>query len=262
MYMINLIIPIKDKHEYTDNFIKSLYVSDWELDCVKIILIDNSDEEYYCSSAVFRSRIKTIRNQPSKSVTTSWNQGLRHCFDDTKCQYIGVVNNDILCGGSILPILVAQNNHYGGFIGPRVVDPPVDVGLMKTRFCTKLHESLNRHKPVEFQQHLTGSFFFAARCFFEQVGLFDEQFILHYQESDYFERIKLLNLPSWQSSLVYIYHFGSQTTKSEYKDNKISLEDLNRYNRKWPGAFNNVAPNMSLHEVRQAMEGNINGYRS
>ena len=69
-----------------------------------IILIDNAStdgtprwgEKLHNEQMLGQKKLIYVRNNSRKSVAASWNQGVKMAFEDPECEYVAVLNNDIV----------------------------------------------------------------------------------------------------------------------------------------------------------------------
>lgn len=86
-----------------------------------ILLIDNAStdgiprygEMMHNQEIGYGNILKYIRNNDRKSVAQSWNQGIRMAFEDPQCEYVAVLNNDIVLHPKTLNHLMAFMDHTG-----------------------------------------------------------------------------------------------------------------------------------------------------
>lgn len=86
-----------------------------------ILLIDNAStdgtprwgESMHKQTLTYGKRIIYVRNNEPKSVASSWNQGIRMSFADVECEYVAVLNNDIVLHPKTLSHLMAFMDKTG-----------------------------------------------------------------------------------------------------------------------------------------------------
>jgi len=89
-------------------------------------------------------------------------------------------------------------------------------------------------------QEFYGGFFCMPRWVYEGVGDFDERFeIGYYEDNDYFERIKQLNIPFLQDAKLKVVGDTSSTMKLFDRD-KISSDNLKKFIDKWGRKPSNI----------------------
>ena len=86
-----------------------------------VILIDNASDDGTQEWArrmdgqklTFGKILKYVRNDGRLGVAASWNQGIRMAFEDEECQYVAVLNNDIILHPKTLNNLMAYMDKTG-----------------------------------------------------------------------------------------------------------------------------------------------------
>jgi GT2 family glycosyltransferase len=70
------------------------------------------------------------------------------------------------------------------------------------------------HNESRYVDQLMGAFMFMRSSIFAQVGFFDEQFFVYYEEVDFSKRLDKLGGKSFFNASIKAIHSGEGTTKS------------------------------------------------
>jgi glycosyltransferase involved in cell wall biosynthesis len=203
----------------------------------KIILIDNGStdgtprwgEKMDGEQLLGRKSIKYVRNNERKSVSVVWNQGIRMAFEDPECEYVAVLNNDIVLHPKTLENLMRFMDKTGYLMvtGDNIKDK-MSIDVMRqmelpmpfTDFDTWPIEGWRAEGP-DF------SCFMISRETIRVIGWFDENFEGAYcEDQDYHARCMMArehikkhndqNIPVGRIhfkrlSTAPYYHYASQT---------------------------------------------------
>ena len=111
-----VVMPVVNCLELTMGAIDSIYTP------CKILLIDNAstDDTRFWGNKMnnqelpYGKILEYIRNDTPKGVAASWNQGIKRAFEDPECEYVAVLNNDIVLHPKTLDHMIAfmQKTNY------------------------------------------------------------------------------------------------------------------------------------------------------
>lgn len=109
------VIPVINCLELTKQAIDSIHTQ------CSVILIDNGSTDgtqewgrnMHNQELTYGKKLIYIRNDIRKSVSESWNQGVKLAFEDPDCAYVAVLNNDIILHPKTLPHMMAFMNQTG-----------------------------------------------------------------------------------------------------------------------------------------------------
>lgn len=221
----------------TQDAVHSIMTS--ELPCTyKILLIDNDSgpemEEWGQNREEAGKKhiiddFEYFRNSPSKSVSASWNQGIKRAFEDPECEYIAVLNNDIILHPKTLKHLMAfmDKTHYLMVTGDNIK------GRMskETMLQMELPEQFSDYDcwPIEGWRAEGPDFscYMINRETIRVIGWFDENFLKAYcEDQDFHARSMMARTHAKQHndqgidpefihfkrlSTAPYYHYASQT---------------------------------------------------
>lgn len=104
-----VVMPVVNCLEFTKDAIDSI-----QSPCT-VIVIDNAStdgtrswgESMNGEHLLYGKVLKYVRNDVPKGVAASWNQGIKLAFEDDECEYVAVLNNDIVLNKKTLPNMIA-----------------------------------------------------------------------------------------------------------------------------------------------------------
>lgn len=201
--------------------------------------------------------LKYIRNNDRKSVAQSWNQGIRMAFEDPQCEYVAVLNNDIVLHPKTLNHLMAFMDHTGYLMvtGDNVKDR-MSVEVLQTLELPNPFTDFDTWKIEGWRAEGPDfSCYMINRETIRVMGWFDENFHNAYcEDQDYHARCQRArehigkfndqNIPVERVhfkrlSTAPYYHYASQTVSRnpEFRQ-RIAIEhgrNQNYYVMKWGG---------------------------
>jgi len=152
-----------------------------------------------------------IRNNDRKGVAESWNWGIKRAFEDEECQYVGVLNNDVVLHPKTLPHLMAfiDKTNYLMVTADNIKDRMSKETMLMMELpepftdydCNKITDW--RAEGPDF------SCFLITRKTIEVIGWFDENFHGAYcEDQDFHARC--------QRARVWAEQYNDQNIKPEY----------------------------------------------
>lgn len=260
------VIPVINNLDLTKQAIDSIQANI----PMTIIVIDNAStdgtprwgETLNGQQMLGNKKIVYIRNNERKGVAASWNQGIKLAFEDPECEYVAVLNNDIILHPKTLDHLMAFMDKTGYLMvtGDNVKDRmSIDTLLQMelpepfTDFDTWKIEGWRAEGP-DF------SCFMINRETLRVIGWFDENFKGAYcEDQDYHARLAMArrhvsehndqNIPVERLhfkrlSTAPYYHFASQTVArvAEIRNEVAKAHGANQqlYTKKFGGEHPHV----------------------
>ncbi len=170
-----------------------------------------------------------IKNSPRIPLAAAWNQGARKAFEDPECEYVAIVNNDVIFHPKTFDHLrkFMDKTGYLMVTGDNIKDRMSKEVMLQM----ELPEAFTDYDCQEITDWRAEgpdfSCFMVSRKFFEIIGYFDENFIGAYCEDQdahvrirrAFEHIKQFNDQGIDANRVHAkrlstapyYHYASQT---------------------------------------------------
>lgn len=168
------------------------------------------------------------KNRP---LSQAWNETALQAFDEG-CEYALICNDDILFAPHCIDAMVEEYERLreSGCLMVSGNNILMEVAYPEDILNYKLPEGT---LPSE-SDHPNFSCFMVKREYFEEVGLFDENFIpAWYEDNDSHRRAKLLGFRETCSNVASMIHFGGVATSR--MENPSSEHSRNYYVSKWGG---------------------------
>ena len=217
---VSIVIPVFNQLHFTriclESLVKTLPC------CAEIIVIDNGSSDGTAEYLSGCTNIRLIQNEGNKGCATAWNQGVKAASSS----WIAVLNNDI-----VLPA-----NCFEGLLDfaeekkADIVSPALREGDFNYRFEEYAKDFMVKMRNVSRMGMAHGIFFIVKERVFDQIGLFDENFLIgQFEDTDFFRRAQNNGFQLGITGRSFIHHFGSVTQRS-IKNNHMSrpYEQKNR----------------------------------
>lgn len=209
---IAITIPVFNQIDLLQKCLASIAANLPKHDEVEIVLVNNGSTEDITPALKSAGVLKVsiIHNRRNQGVTIPWNQGLDAALEggaDVVC----VCNSDVVFGPDVL-----QDCSIAAIL--RGVSFPLSIqgGPMPKQFDV-IAQTLN-DVPLDRAMKVTGGFagwcFFLARDVIAEIGRFDDNFTLWYQDTDYHNRLRAKDYQPVEVRSCLIHHFESQTILS------------------------------------------------
>lgn len=262
MSKLYVIMPVINCLDLTKQAVESIKTKH----TCSLILIDNDSNDGTSEWAQNSGRVQEyIKNSPAAGVAQSWNQGIKIAFKDPDCEYIAVLNNDIVLHEKTLDHLIDYMDKTGYLIvtGDNI-QSRMSVEVMKQMELSAPYTDFDLW-PIEGWRAEGPDFscFLINRETIRVLGWFDENFKGAYCEDwDYHarisrarEHIKEHNDHDIDFNRVHAkrlgqapyFHFASQTLKHNPQiRNHVSVQhgkNRSYYEEKWGGDHPDVMDN-------------------
>lgn len=228
---------------------------------IEIILIDNGsvDRSIEQLTGEFQA-LKLILNHENKGFGAANNLGIKQA----KANYAFLLNSDTLlvsdavgkflkfmedpnhqhiacCGGSLVSPAGTPQIAYGNFPSLAEVFASLGPGIVYKNYYKKQLSSgvkVYKSKPHRVD-YISGADFFVRKSVLKEVGLFDEDFFLYFEETELAFRIQNKGYVSFVLPDVQIIHLegGSHSTTQKFDKNKIFVQNRILFFKKCYGDF-------------------------
>ena len=231
MKNISIILINYNTAKFTLDCITSIYKNTTKTIDFEIIVVDNNseDEDYKILCDGLKKNPDVVLH--SSPINTGFGGGNMLGFQYAKGQYVLFINNDVVLKNDVLAIAhnfmesnpnvgvcTAQNfDEHNNF----VTSFDHDKGLRKLIFGRSFLETINPKKyPKRKQEYkvplevnfINGAFMFFRKKQFEEVGGFDTNIFLYYEEMDICYRLRQKNYSCVLLSEAKIVHFQGAST--------------------------------------------------
>jgi GT2 family glycosyltransferase len=238
---VGIVTPIRQVHYITQHYIESLFASQWDIDNVHLILIDNGGKTTTLAGTTFndyfevppnnyRANIFHFKQDPEKSYVESNNIGLKYCLE-SNYEFIGILSNDLMLQQSTIERItsIADKNRNA------LIQPKLEHGEDFRKILEQNMYTPDFSENIVVDNHLCGPFFLGHRSVYENVGMFNNDLKLQFMEFDYYNRLKQNGYITMRHRNVFVYHHGSATIIDRYgkPDNHPKYNDREVYEKLW-----------------------------
>ncbi len=169
----------------------------------ELIIIDNASTD---GTGDFLRSINAllITNHTNNGCAGAWNQGVRASRGDK----IVIMNNDVLVTPGWIEALIQFMEKTGhGIVSPSVREGALNYDLITySRNFTKLCVQASRPQAL-------GLCMLVRRSVFDKIGLFDEQFFVGHEDTDFIWRCKQAGFTVGMTGSAFVHHFSGVTQK-------------------------------------------------
>lgn len=249
---VSIIIVNYNTKDLILNCIKSIYAHH-DRKQFEIIVVDNhSTDDSVSALSIHYPDIKIIINKENKGFGSANNQGVNEAI----YEYVLLLNSDTIiefdilteleqfmgkhknCAGVSPEILYPdkiKQNTYGNY-------PTISFCLLNALqllpFCTQRYKQKyaiglpSYFKEPAIVPHIIGVSMFLRKDAFKQVGGFDENFFLYFEETDLCYRIQELGYKFYVNPHVYVLHLLSKSSPNSIFKTKHLLKSRIYYFKK------------------------------
>ncbi len=248
---VSVIIVNYNTKNLAINCIKSVYASVTKYS-YEVILVDNgsSDSSVETIRSLF-PKVNIVENKQNVGFGKANNQAARIATG----RYLYILNNDTEIDTDVIDKVITYGdlNEMVGIIGTRVVF--YNGKLQKTffRFPTLLSEliffvvgiiksndwaifHLNKYRKYQLDSAfdvdvITGCSMFVKQAVYKNTGLFNEDYFMYYEDSEFCYRVKKAGFKCVYFPMVSIthYHMGSSKQDNEFKPLTYSFSSACTY---------------------------------
>lgn len=247
---VSCIIINYNTAKYTLACVKSIITLEHHLSNYEIIVVDNAsaEDDYLWLLKEFKKlnlpQLKLFRSKKNVGFGAGNMLGVQI---SSPCNYYAFINNDTLhvSENSLQHLMnFMDQNETIGIVSPQMLDQDKNFRVTIDHFSSLGREILRRplleklfpktylNRKVRYQKptkvhYVQGSYMFIRADAFNQIGGFDDNLFLYYEESDVSRRLlKQLNLSTYLFPDLEYIHYKSASTKKNILikiEQKISL---------------------------------------
>jgi hypothetical protein len=222
--LVSIVIVNWNGGEILNNCLKSLsklnYLN-WELILVDNGSTDNSANEKNITKHLGAKQIKIIKNKTNRGFAPANNQGVKVA----KGKYMLLLNNDTRVSPDLLKILTNKLESEAdiGVIQPKIIMMDNkkyldNAGSFMTRIGFLDHWGFGQRDSKEFSKEreifsAKGACMLIRREIYQKIGLFDNEFVSYFEESDFCWRVWLSGSRVVYYPKAHIYHKVGFTIK-------------------------------------------------
>lgn len=206
-----LVVATWNHLEITQRFLNSLVEK--SLERWRVIFVDNGSSdgtadwlESFAKSGNFE--VQVIRNADNRGCAKAWNQGIREALKQN-APLIGILNNDLVFAtGWDTALLNFWNSNRTSVraFAPHPVSWPLET------FDTRAVKFMTKNATRTRQRMRSEAMFFEAKIF-EEVGLYDEDFFVSFEDFDYFLRLERAGIHPVETGASVIWHQEKSSRK-------------------------------------------------
>jgi GT2 family glycosyltransferase len=213
-----LVVATWNHIEVTQRFFASLYERSQE--SWRLIVVDNGSSDGtadWLESLATHARftLHVIRNHENVGCAKAWNQGIREALK-LESPLIGILNNDLVfASGWDSELLRFWNSHRSSVraFAPHPVSWPLD------EFDSMAQKFMKKNAARTRLRMRSEAMFFDADVF-REVGLYDEDFFVSFEDFDYFLRLERAGISAIETGASVIWH-QEKSSRKDLPDHEI-----------------------------------------
>lgn len=191
----------------------------------EVVFVDNNSQDGSLEMAKANfSKAIFIKNEENLGFAAGNNIGIRYALE-RMAEYVLVLNNDTEVDKDFLGKLVeaGEKNEKAGLLSPVIFDGNTKQvwfsgGMIKWLKMKSEHLKKVANKDYYGSEFITGCSMLVKARVFKEIGLFDEDFFLYWEDADFSFRAKKAGFKNIVVSSSWVYHFENS---ERHKDMKI-----------------------------------------
>lgn len=214
MKSVRVVMPVYGQWHLAEQALASLLRQEPWCGALSVHVIDNcspTPPPTVVSTMISANKWVYERTPKNLGVTIPWNMGVRRALADG-ADVICVSNSDVVFGRSVVRECVRCLEQSGrGVCFPNSIQG----GPMPADFAARDAALVAGAKTTWRDTNgFAGWCFFVDRSVFEAVGIFDERFVLWYQDTNFFWRVRHVGHVPTEVTSCLLHHFESRTILS------------------------------------------------
>ncbi len=242
-----IITVVYENYEVLDDFFKSLLKQ--KNKSFQLFLIDSSKNRKAIKNQLFPVSVLTSEN---RGYAHGVNIGLQEAIKQ-EFQYFCIMNNDVYVKENFIDsVLSSIIDHPSSIIGGKIYYAP-GYEYHKNRYAKKdlgkvlwyaggsvdWNHCLTPHRGVdkvdkgqydneEKVEFVNGCVMCFDKDVIDKVGLWDENYFLYYEDSDYCERAKQKGIEVWYYPSIILWHKNAQSTGGSGSKLHVKYQEKSR----------------------------------
>lgn len=239
--LASIIIAVYNQLAYTKWCLEA--ICKWTSLPFELIIIDNASTD---GTADFlrESDASVIVNDTNHGCAVAWNQGINASHGN----YVVIMNNDVVVTPGWLEALIdfmEKNGH--GIVSPSVREGEMNYDLINysksfTNICQRA-----------WRPEIWACCMLMRRSLFDAVGLFDEQFFVGYEDTDFIWRCKQAGFTIGMTGSALVHHFSQVTQKKLKAMGRLDYGEINaeKFFKKWGQSAKGTWLNRKINRIRK-----------
>lgn len=214
-----VILNFKVKDE-TLKCIRSVQKSDYK--DLEIIVVDNNSEDGLAQEMQKIEDVVFIQNNQNLGYTGGNNIGIKKALE-LGADYIFILNADTLVEkNTIGSLLTTAERENAGIVGPKILFFDRKTiwyagGTFDLKNVLGGHRGVDekdagQYDQIEQTENVTGGAMFVRIDVFKKIGLFDENYFLYYEDSDFCYRAKKKGFKLFYDPFAVVYHHNARSS--------------------------------------------------
>lgn len=213
----------------------------------EIIIVDNASKENYLADyQKISPKVKTVRLDKNLGFGGGNNFGAKQA----QGKYLLLLNPDtLMVDDTIEKILNFIKSHENiGIVCPRLfvdtnqsspeeVDYYGDFPTLSTLISRNNHRHISNHQEYLEVERVTGACMLLKKDLYNQVGGFDENFFMYFEDTDLCKKVSKLGLKIIVLNNTHLVHFGGKSQNSSKLKKRFYYTSQNHFFQKHYGFF-------------------------
>lgn len=216
---------------------------------LEVIIVNNDEKENLEEIKKTFPEIKIIDHKKNVGFGAGHNLGAK----EAKGEIILFLNPDAELEGYVEPVINLLKDEKVGIVGPRLLDSRGKTqkwsagmetslgGILKNNFGFPAGRYIWKSKKNKSAGWVSGTALFIKKNLFEEIGGFDENFFMYYEDEDLCKRVREAGKKVVFSPEVEVRHLGGKSAICKKTQKKYFYESQDYYFQKHLGGWQLVA---------------------
>lgn len=189
---------------------------------IEIIVVDNNSEDSLQEGVKKMKGVHFIQSLSNLGYTGGNNLGIEYALGNNS-QYIFILNPDTLIDELCIENLLAGAKKFNAqIVGPKIYFKNTNKiwfagGLFDTKNVLGSHIGVDEEDVGQYDKeietdYVTGGAMFVESLVFKEIGLFDDNYFLYYEDSDFCLRAKKKGYKMMYLPKAVVHHANAQST--------------------------------------------------